>query len=273
MAPIAISAAELLGTNHPLREFILLAGKDGVGKTSALISIADFVSQVTPDATVYVIDTENKFRPTLASYGNVPTNLAYYQCESMNDVTAAFDEIMQARKPGDWLLVESAGRLWERAQDLGYQAITGTDKALYMEKRRQTPAGQKQPPVTPRPDDLWSIIKGSHDSAFFDIIAQTNDLNVVVSTGVGRVKEARSNRKENQDRVDFRNETGIDLNLEGAPRLPYYVQTGVLLERERGAVSARIWRDNASKLDDPAITFAVPTRRDFATSFWSETQR
>jgi hypothetical protein len=226
-----------------------------------------------PEAQFFVIDTENKFRAALQSYGTVPPNLQYYQAETMNDVTEVFDEVMTLRKPGDWLAIESAGRLWERAQDMGYQVITGTTKAAYMEKRRATPAGQKQPPVTPRPDDLWSIIKGAHDGAFLDRIAQAGDLNCIISTGVGRVKEARSNRKESQDRLDFRQETGIDLNLEGAPRLPYYTQTGCLLERTNGHVTCQIWRDNCSKLDDPAITFAVPTRRDWAVQFWTETGR
>ncbi len=271
MAPIAIPAADLL--NVPSREFILLAGKDGVGKTNAIISLADFVSQIEPEATFYVLDLEGKFRAALQSYGTVPSNIVFYACDGMNEATEALDAVMNARKPGDWLAVESAGRLWERAQDLGYQVITGTTKAAYMEKRRATPAGQKQPPVTPRPDDLWSIIKSGHDTAFLDVIAATNDLNCIISTGVGRVKEARSNRKENQDRVDFRSETGIDLNLEGAPRLPYYAFTGILLERNGGAVTARIWRDNLSKLDDPAIVFSVPSRKDFAGAFWSETGR
>jgi hypothetical protein len=271
MAPIAIPASDLL--NLPGREFVLLAGKDGVGKTNALISLAEFVANVWPEATVYVLDVENKFRAALTSYGSVPPNIVYYQCDDMNAVTEAFDEIMSVRKPGDWLLTESAGRLWERAQDMGYQAITGTMKADYMEKRRNFSGPGKQPPVTPKPDDLWSIIKGAHDGAFLDRIAAANDLNFVISTGVGRVKEARSNRKENQDRVDFRNETGIDLNLEGAPRLPYYAATGVLLERTGGAVTARIWRDNNSKLDNAEIIFDVPTRRDFAMQFFTLTGR
>lgn len=267
MAAIAIPAADLLHA-AALREFILLAGKDGVGKTSAIISLAEFVSQLEPTATFFVIDTENKFRPTLANYGTVPPNLSYYKCDSMNEVTEAFDAIMALRKPGDWLAIESAGRIWERAQDMGYQVIVGSDKASYMEKRRGTKMA-----VTPQPDQLWSIIKGAHDSAFLDVIAATSDLNVILSTGVGRVKEARSNRKENPDRVDFRTETGIDLNLEGAPRLPYYVQTGALLDRVGGLVSCRIWRDNMSKLDDPAITFPVETRKAWAMNFWTETGR
>lgn len=271
MAPIAIPASELL--NVSTREFIILAGKDGVGKTNALISLAEFVTQIQPDATFYVIDMENKFDLALTSYGSVPANLQLYKCETMNDATEAAADIVAKHQKGDWVAAESGGRLWERAQDLGYQAIKGMTKAEWMERRRATAPGQKQPPVTPSPDELWSIIKGAHDTAFMDLFAQTRSLNVVISTGVAKVKEARSNRKESQERVDFRAETGIDLNLEGAPRLPYYAVTGVLLERQNGNVTGRIWRDNISKLDDPAITFAVPTRRDFAIQFWTETGR
>lgn len=273
MAPIAIPAADLLHA-PPEREFILLAGKDGVGKTSAIISLADLVSQLTPDATFFVLDTENKVRATLQSYGSVPPNLSYYKCDDMNAVTDAFAEIMTLHKPGDWVAIESGGRIWERAQDMGYQVIVGSGKAAYMEKRRAIGAsGIKPPAVTPKPDELWSIVKGAHDSALLDIIAATSDLNCIISTGVGRVKEARSNRKESQDRVDFRAETGIDLNLEGAPRLPYFIYTGCLLERAGGQVSCRIWRDNLSKLDDPQITFAVEGRRAWAMSLWAETGR
>lgn len=272
MAPIAIPASELL--NIVKREFILIAGKDGVGKSNAIISFAEWIMQLEAAATFYVLDTESKFRAALGSYGSVPANLVLYECTDINQVTEATAEIVRLHKPGDWMAAESMGRIWERAQDMGYQTVTGTSKMAYMERRREIAAGGgKVPPVTPKPDDLWSIVKGAHDDAFLDLLTATTDLNVIISTGVARVKEARQNRKESQERVDFRAETGIDLNLDGAPRLPYYAMTGVLLERNGGNVSARIWRDNNSTLDDPAITFAVPTRRDFAIQFWTSTER
>ena len=276
MAPVSIAAADLLGfPTTPLREFILIAGKDGVGKTSAIISLADFVSQMWPEAQFFVLDTENKMRCTLQSYGSVPPNIIYYKVDDMNEVTAAFDEIMTRRKPGDWLAVESMSRIWEIAQDLGYQAITGTSKVLYMEMRREKSkiVGQKPPPVTPRPDDLWSIIKGAHDGAFLNLMSQAEDLNIILSTTTSRVKEARTNRQESPDRVAFRVEFGLDLGLDGAPRLPTYVQTMLLLDRTGGSVTCRVLRDNMSRLDEPAITFDVETRKSFGMNFWERTER
>ena len=268
--PVSIDAADLL-KDTTRREFILLAGKDGVGKTSAIISAAKFVSLIYPEQTFWVIDTENKFVPTLQSWGEVPPNLKLFKCSTMNEVTAAFDAIMEQRKPGDWLGIESAARLWERAQDLGYQAITGTMKADYMEKRRAV-AGTK-PPVTPQPDQLWSIIKGAHDAALFDVICDTDDLNVLLSTTVSKPKQERTNRKENADRVALRAEHGIDLNLDGAPRLPYYVLTLAVLERENGEVACSVLRDNCSGLDDPRVQFAVPNRKAWMDEFWAATGR
>jgi hypothetical protein len=246
----------------------MLAGKDGVGKTSAIISLARFLEMMQPGATFYVIDTENKFRPTLISFGaDAPRNISYYKCSTMNDVNAAYDAIVEAHTPGDWLAVESMDRVWERAQDMGYQAITGQGKAEYMEKRRNTAPGVKPPPVTPRPDDLWSVVKGAHDACFMDAISQLDTLNVVMSTTIGRPKDIPG-RKENQDRKDLRIEFGIDLNLGGAPKLPYFVQTLILLDRRGGKVQARVLRDNCSVLEDPQVEVEIPTRKEFATAFW-----
>lgn len=267
MPPIVIPASDLLSI--PSREFILLAGKDGVGKTCAILSLAEFASQMTPEATFYLIDTENKVRVTLQSWGSVPPNLRYYPCTDMNDVTEAAAEVLGQYKPGDWLGIESMARIWERAQDLGYQAVTGTMKAAYMERRR----GNKSLPVTPQPDQLWSIIKSAHDAELLDKLSNLNDLNVVISTTVSRPKAERANRKESQERVDFRAETGVDMNLDGAPRLATYVFTGCLLALDGGNVQCRVWRDNRSPLEDPRVTFAVENKKSFATDFYVATGR
>lgn len=263
-----LSSKDLL-SGPPIRELIMLAGKDGVGKTSAIVSTAYYIGMVNPDATFYVIDTENKFRSAMKAFGaDAPTNIQYYKCSDMNAVTNATAEILSKHKQGDWLGVESLGRIWERAQDMGYQAITGIGKAEYMEKRRE--AAGKKAPVTPSPDQLWSVVKGAHDGAFFDLLTQSDSLNVIMSTPIAKPPKPDAFIKESVDRKAVRVELGIDVGLEGAPRLPYYIESLLLMDLKAGKVSCRVLRDNLSVLDDSRIEFDVPDRKSWAITFWEQ---
>src|SRR5579859_6495436 len=247
----------------------MLAGEDGVGKSSALISLAWYVEQTQPEAKFFIMDTENKIRSTLKSFGKeAPQNIVYYKCDTMNQVTAVTAEVLEKHKPGDWLGVESMSRIWERAQDMGYQAITGTGKADYMERRREK-AGKKEP-VTPRPDELWSIVKGAHDSAFLDLLTQSDTLNVILTTIVAKPPKPDAFIKESVDRKAIRFELGIDVGLEGSPRLPYYMESLMLLEMKGGVVSCRVLRDNLSKLENGRIEFEVPDRKSWAMEFFGQ---
>ncbi len=270
----ALSIDDLLST--PSREFIILAGKDGSGKSSAVIALAEFLADVmAPDATVFIIDTENKIKPVLQSWGGpLPRNIQYYRATDMNEATEAMAAIVARWKPGDWVCVESMGRVWEKSQDLGYKAVTGLDKAKYLERRREkVPAGQKQPPVTPKPDDLWSVTKGAHDGDFLEVIAQAEHINVLLTTTMAKPpKEGMPNRKENADRAAFRAEHGIEAGLEGAPRLPYYAQTLALLEKRNGKNYCRILRDNLSTQPDPCVEFEIGDKKAWPPQFWSLTR-
>lgn len=268
-APIPMSTAQLLALQS--REFLLLAGKDGAGKTSAIVSIAAWVQQVLDsNARFFVIDTENKFPTAMRSFGSdCPTNIVYFKCETMNQATDAIDVIMEQRRAGDWLSVESMARTWERAQDLGYMACSGYDKINYLEKRRELKLkGQVAAPV-PNPDNFWNIVKGAHDGAFLDLISQASTLNVVLSTTISKPPKAGSFIKENATRAEIRAEFGLDAGLDGAPRLPTYVESLILFDIQAGKVGCRVVRDNLSKLDNPKQEFAVESRRDFAPRFWT----
>lgn len=262
-----LSSAELL-SGPALREFIVIAGKDSVGKTCSLVSLAWYIEQTEPDAKCYVIDTENKFKGAMRSFkSDAPQNVIYYKCDNMNMVTDALEDILKRGKRGDWVFVESMDRVWEKAQDLGYQAIAGTDKAEYMEKRRAV-KGQK-PPATPQPDQLWGIIKGAHDSAFVDLLSASDILNVVLTTTIAKPPKADAFMKENADRKAARIELGMDAGIQGAPRLPYYPETLCLLELNGGRVKCRVLRDNLSNLDVSRIEFDVEDRKSWASTFWA----
>lgn len=269
-APRTFSTADLLSQTG--REFIMLAGKDGVGKTCAIISIACWVQLVLDaNATFFVIDTENKFPTALRSFGReAPTNLVYYKCESIKDVVDAMTDITKRRKVGDWLAVESMGRVWEKAQDMGYLQISGYDKEDYLAKRREQKgmANVKQAPPIPNADQFWNIVKAAHDGAFVDVMVQAESLNVVWSTTINKPPKADAFIKENATRKEVRLEFGIDAGLDGAPRIPYYVETLILLDLVGGKVTARTIRDNNSLKDETRITFDVPDRKSFAPQFW-----
>src|SRR5208337_954018 len=95
-----------------------------------------YVEQVSPKAQFFVIDTENKFRSSMRGFGtDAPTNIMYFKCDTMNDVTAVTAEVMRKHQPGDWLAVESLSRVWERAQDLAYNATAGVSKIEYLERK------------------------------------------------------------------------------------------------------------------------------------------
>jgi hypothetical protein len=259
------TSSQLMDTAVPIREFLLLAGKDSTGKTSAVVSLARYVELMSPDVTVYVIDTENKFKGAMRSFGSdAPTNVVYYKCSSMNDVTSSTATILERHKPGDWLAVESLSRVWELAQDLGYQVQEGVGKAEYLEKKR----GDRKSPIPGNPGDFWAVVKGAHDSAFFHLLTQVDDLNVICTTTIAKPPKEMSNRKENVDRKALRVELGIDSNLEGAPRLPYYVESLALLDLVGGNVTCRVLRDNLSTKDDTRIEFPVPDKKSWGFAFY-----
>lgn len=269
VAPRTLSTKDLLSQTG--REFIMIAGKDGVGKTCAIISIARWVEiALNPAATFYVIDTENKFPTALRTFGeDAPNNLVYYKCETMLEAVNSLEEISKSRKPGDWIACESMSRIWERAQDMGYKTISGFDKEGYLEKRRQQKAmNVQQAPPIPSADQFWNIVKGAHDGDFVDVMSQALSLNVVWSTTVAKPPKSGAFLKENETRKEIRAEFGIDIGLDGAPRIPYYVETLCLMDMVNGAVSCRVLRDNLSLNANTRPTFEVPDRKSWAQQFW-----
>ncbi len=162
----SLSSEDLMAAED--REFILIIGKDGVGKSTALISIAIQAEALNPDAKFYVIDTENGFRKVYKAFGeNAPRNVVYYGCGDMDQVLDAFGQIRERIKVGDWVAVESMSRIWDYCQDLGYMAVSGVTKTQYLKKQKQIGGGP-----TPHPDMLWPITKHAHDSSFVDMMCE-----------------------------------------------------------------------------------------------------
>jgi len=271
IAPTPLLPSDLLAGDAG-REFILIGGKDGVGKTSALVSIAMVVNGkvddldgcviFNPGAKVYVLDTEHKFASVYRQFGsNIPDNIVYYYCQTMDELLAAFGCVLRDIHPGDWIMVESAARIWEHAQDLAYREVTGLSKAEFLTKRREA-EGKKSSPI-PQPEHFWNIVKSAHDAEFVQKLVARDDINVAVTTIVTKPPREAPNRSENVDRKALRMEFGLDAGLGGAPTLPYQPETLVMLDRIRGSVKASMLRDNNSVLDNGAVDFWVPDKKAF----------
>jgi len=269
--PTPLTSSDLLATEAG-REFILIGGKDGVGKTSSLVSIAMVVNGKTddldgcvifnPSAKVYVLDTEHKFASVYRQFGNnAPDNIVYYYCQTMDELLSAFGKVLQDIRPGDWIMAESMARIWEHTQDLAYREVTGLSKAEFLSNRRNA-EGKKGSPI-PQPDHFWNIAKSAHDAEFLQIMVARDDINVAMTTILTRPPREAPNRSENIDRKELRNEFGIDSGLGGTPTLPYQPETLVLLDRVRGDVRASVLRDNNSALDNGRVDFWVPTKKAF----------
>jgi hypothetical protein len=267
---MALTTQDLL--NSYARELILLAGKDGTGKSCSVVSTASLVEVLNADATFHVIDTENKFASAVRSFGpDAPTNLSYYRAANMNEAIDELGHVLSSVKPGDWLAVESIGRLWDMAQDLAYRAVAGVTKAQFLKlnkgEKTATGAERSKSPI-PSPDDFWKIAKGAYDGDFMYPIIDRSDLNVILTTTIAKPPKADAFIKENVDRKAARIELGIDFGLDGAPRLPYQPETLAVLQLAGGKVSSRILRDNNSKNVDTRPEFDVPDRMSWAQAFW-----
>ncbi len=271
IAPTPLTSTDLLAIEAG-REFILIGGKDGVGKTSALVSIAMVINGkvdnlegcviFNPAAKCYVLDTEHKFASVYRQFGaNAPDNIVYYYCQTMDELLSAFEKVLEVIKPGDWIMAESMARIWEHTQDLAYREVSGLSKAEFLNKRRSA-EGKKGSPI-PQPDHFWNIAKSAHDAEFLQVLVARDDINVAMTTIIVRPPREAPNRSENVDRKELRQEFGLDAGLGGTPTLPYQPETLVILDRVRGDVRASVLRDNNSVLDNGRVDFWIPTKKSF----------
>lgn len=129
-------------------ERILLFGKEGTGKTNAVLSIARRI----PDATFYVIDTDysasysrmmaTEFTDVLEQ-GNVEQYIV-----GPDDWTKLMDaarEVGRKIRQGDWLIVDSMSPTWDAVQGFFTEQVHGHDIESYLlDKRREIADAKKE---------------------------------------------------------------------------------------------------------------------------------
>lgn len=114
------------------REVIMLAGGQGSGKS---YSVAKLVEKGADEGfQVFIIDRDRGLSKVLRGlFGkNMPDNLEYYLIREWDDIYTALNEAHNLLGPGDWLVFEHIGRLWDRAQEAFAEKVYGglTDHLL-----------------------------------------------------------------------------------------------------------------------------------------------
>ena len=258
----------------PPREFMLLAGMDGCGKTTAAITLAKLIEEeYDPKTKFHVIDTENGFDVVLNGFGEkeAPNNLQIYTVGDMEEAIEALDEIYKAKKPGDWVCVESMAKLWEYAQNVAYRKISGLSRAEYLEQRSQLPRSSRGAPI-PRPDEFWPITYNAHNDQFLNRLVQDSKVNIFLTTLMKR--QSAFSGSDKGDRAKFAKQFGLDSGLDGAPRLPSYDNTTIIMDIQREKMYGKVLKDRRfMNLSGETVVFDIPGPLDFADALWEQTGR
>ena len=257
-------------------ELIVLAGKDGVGKTSGLMSIADWVSKNSPEAQIYVLDAEKLggFAKVLKAFGNqAPGNIMYVHCEGPERFMAAWEEIKRRAKPatetfaGDWIFIETAGSVWTMAQDFGHLIVEGVTKSEFLARKREVGGGRLSGSPNPRnPDRYWNYVYEFYREGFMRQVLNMK-VNIVLTARMKKM-EGRPGQAPNPKRVDFSDEHGIDLGVEGQPDLTGDMDTTIMLQKRRGIVHAVVLKDRVMVMGAQRPDMVLRTPLDF---FWELT--
>ena len=246
----AITQANL--AQYTPREFVLLCGYGGTGKSSAIFSVARLLKRISPNAAVHAIDTENGLLKLWKTKNSDLDNIELYICKDIDDVILTFDDIVPKLGAQDWLANESMSRIWDYSQDSAYEQIVGLSKAVYLQKRL---ASGGKDAITPQPDRFWQIAKNAHNRRFLDPITMLDPLlnkngcNMIMTTTLGAIKGEK--QKESADRRIARMALGLTMDIEGAPRLAYHPDTVVHLTEESDGYWARILKDRGPSEEKP----------------------
>jgi len=236
---------------YKLREFIEICGSWKSGKSYDVLSIAQSWQRIESEGTVYIIDTENQIRKMWKAQFRDVDNIKLYMCADMDDVILAIDTIKPKLHINDWICLESKARIWEFAQDLGYMAIAGMKKAEYLSKQR-TDGG----PITPHPDQLWSIVKNAYYRNMMDVLVNEVECNIVITTTMSKsVKDMP--KRESPTRKAVRMMLGTDVSLDGDPRNPYYPDTIVMTTKGEDGFWATVLGDRGGEIPGQQIHFKV----------------
>lgn len=125
------------------RERILGFGSEGTGKTSAYLSIARAI----PTATFHVIDNDNTLERLLGTdFTDVRDRgqVIPYETYNFDETTQAIVDIQSQMTRDDWMVIDTAGKIWDQVQEWFTDQIFQEDIGDYFLKVRLEKEALKQ---------------------------------------------------------------------------------------------------------------------------------
>ncbi len=184
------------------REVILNAGGPGSGKSYSVAKlIQDGVEQ---EFNVVVIDRDRGLVKAIKEVsGKIPDNLDYFLGKTWGRIEAGTTHAMKILGPGDWLVFEMIGSMWDFVQTQYAEMVYGDDLAAHIldlridaEARVQEAGydlkGSKAQAERAKSTGYsgldgrqdWSLIKRMHNANVFDKAILEGDFNILSTTSL-----------------------------------------------------------------------------------------
>jgi len=252
------------------RYFMLLIGHPGSGKSTDIVHIAEAIYP----AKVYCVDTENGVIQLWKNKYRHLDNLTVSLCTNIEDVIGEIGYFISLVKPEDFICVESMARIWEMAQDAGYEKIVGMTKEAWLREGMKQ-LGSKA--VVPDPGMMWQEVKRAYEGGIVNPLRELDPIMAELKSMAGcNILCTTLLAKERPDWLDARrrklaHELGLSVMWEGSPRLPSYPDTIILTTIEEKKFYAEVLKDRGWQ--EPAQTIKFEVRnflRDFESNCRAE---
>lgn len=107
------------------RESILLMGPPGSGKSWAWRSIAEWMDKTGTPGRIVGADTDRAWEGQRPDDGHLDNQVAMVRTPDFESVRDAVEAAVKDYQPGDWLVVDMIGRLWDFAQEFYTEQVFG----------------------------------------------------------------------------------------------------------------------------------------------------
>lgn len=253
-----------------LPESYLIYGFPSSGKTETILAWAE----LHPEAKVYVLDADNKFRRVwLAKYPHLK-NIVHYGVTNWQDVLGAFDAVKKeleampmAQREQQCIALESVDKFWDWSQQDYLLKFKGMTRAEYLQALKKEADPEKLGISDKDSQTYWRLVKDSHNTDVLDYIVDQLRCNLIMTSPAMPLSTVTNKGKPQESNEVLELYGGFGYKPEGEKRNGYRVETIILLEYNPKDKSRR-WSSVKDKDKPGATPIPEAFRREFTGSFW-----